>query len=82
MSIKTVCVTFLFHNAESGDIKASVAMLSFIFSSAAKHNVDCESLSSELQQLGLPKGESPPEVHCIPFLDHVYKLKHKTIGKI
>lgn len=40
---------------ETGDIKASVAMLSFIFSSAAKHNVDGESLSSELQQLGLPK---------------------------
>lgn len=42
--------------AESGDIKASVAVLSFIFSSAAKHDVDSESLSSELQQLGLPKG--------------------------
>lgn len=42
---------------ESGDIKASVAALSFILSSAAKHNVDSESLSSELQQLGLPKGE-------------------------
>uniref|UniRef100_A0A1A8BQF8 COMM domain containing 4 n=1 Tax=Nothobranchius kadleci TaxID=1051664 RepID=A0A1A8BQF8_NOTKA len=40
---------------ESGDIKASVAVLSFILSSAAKHDVDSESLSSELQQLGLPK---------------------------
>ncbi|CAL8325235.1 COMM domain-containing protein 4 [Gadus morhua] len=40
---------------ESGDIKASVAVLSFILSSAAKHNVESESLSSELQQLGLPK---------------------------
>lgn len=45
-----------FYFAESGDIKASVAVLSFIFSSAAKHDVDSESLSSELQQLGLPKG--------------------------
>lgn len=35
-----------------------MAVLSFIFSSAAKHNVDSESLSSELQQLGLPKGQS------------------------
>lgn len=43
------------HLAESGDIKASVAVLSFIFSSAAKHDVDSDSLSSELQQLGLPK---------------------------
>ncbi|XP_028922640.1 COMM domain-containing protein 4 isoform X1 [Ornithorhynchus anatinus] len=40
---------------ESGDVKATVAVLSFILSSAAKHNVDGESLSSELQQLGLPK---------------------------
>ncbi|XP_072291036.1 COMM domain-containing protein 4 [Eucyclogobius newberryi] len=40
---------------ESGDIKAGVAVLSFILSNAAKHDVDCESLSSELQQLGLPK---------------------------
>lgn len=42
---------------ESGDIKASVAVLSFILSSAAKHDVDSDSLSSELQQLGLPKGK-------------------------
>lgn len=41
---------------ESGDVKAMVAVLSFILSSAAKHSVDGESLSSELQQLGLPKG--------------------------
>lgn len=53
------CVShYLIYVAETGDIKASVAMLGFIFSSAAKHNVDSESLSSELQQLGLPKGES------------------------
>ncbi|XP_078189967.1 COMM domain-containing protein 4-like isoform X2 [Callithrix jacchus] len=39
---------------ESGDVKATVAVLS-IFSSAAKHSVDGESLSSELQQLGCPK---------------------------
>ncbi|XP_062819126.1 COMM domain-containing protein 4 [Anolis carolinensis] len=40
---------------ESGDVKATIAVLSFLLSSAAKHNVDSESLSSELQQLGLPK---------------------------
>ncbi|XP_037766606.1 COMM domain-containing protein 4 isoform X2 [Chelonia mydas] len=40
---------------ESGDVKATIAVLSFILSSAAKHSVDSESLSSELQQLGLPK---------------------------
>lgn len=37
-------------------MKATVAVLGFILSSAAKHNGDSESLSSELQQLGLPKG--------------------------
>ncbi|NWT01633.1 COMD4 protein, partial [Mionectes macconnelli] len=42
---------------ESGDVKATIAVLDFILSSAAKHNVDSESLSSELQQLGLPKAE-------------------------
>ncbi|KAG8576014.1 hypothetical protein GDO81_009748 [Engystomops pustulosus] len=40
---------------ESGDIKATVAVLSFILSSAAKHNVSGDNLSSELQQLGLPR---------------------------
>ncbi|XP_054858714.1 COMM domain-containing protein 4 [Eublepharis macularius] len=40
---------------ESGDVKATIAVLNFILSNAAKHNVDSESLSSELQQLGLPK---------------------------
>ncbi|NXM17515.1 COMD4 protein, partial [Ploceus nigricollis] len=40
---------------ESGDVKATIAVLGFILSSAAKHSVDSESLSSELQQLGLPK---------------------------
>ncbi|NXM77532.1 COMD4 protein, partial [Serilophus lunatus] len=40
---------------ELGDVKATIAVLGFILSSAAKHSVDSESLSSELQQLGLPK---------------------------
>ncbi|NXA97453.1 COMD4 protein, partial [Melanocharis versteri] len=40
---------------ESGDVKATVAVLGFILSSGAKANGDSESLSSELQQLGLPK---------------------------
>ena len=51
------------HLAESGDVKATVAVLSFIFSSAAKHDVDSESLSSELQQLGLPKGKFTGVLH-------------------
>ena len=41
---------------EDSDKKASIAALSFVFSSAAKHSVDGDSLDNELQQLGLPKG--------------------------
>lgn len=43
---------------EIGDVKASIAALTFILSSAVKHNIDGEALSSELQQLGLPKEHS------------------------
>ncbi|KAM5339581.1 COMM domain-containing protein 4 [Glossophaga mutica] len=49
---------------ESGDVKAMVAVLSFILSSAAKHSVDGESLSSELQQLGLPKEHAACLCRC------------------
>ena len=38
-------------------MKASIAGIDFIISSATKHNVEPETLSDELQQLGLPKGE-------------------------
>jgi len=37
------------------DIKATIAAVDFIFSSAGKYSVDGDSLSNELQQLGLPK---------------------------
>ncbi|XP_054369402.1 COMM domain-containing protein 4 isoform X4 [Mirounga angustirostris] len=49
---------------ESGDVKATVAVLSFILSSAAKHSVDGESLASELQQLGLPKEHAASLCRC------------------
>ncbi|XP_011943057.1 PREDICTED: COMM domain-containing protein 4-like, partial [Cercocebus atys] len=49
---------------ESGDVKATVAVLSFILSSAAKHSVDGESLASELQQLGLPKEQVAGMCRC------------------
>ncbi|KAL4692701.1 hypothetical protein H8959_016511, partial [Pygathrix nigripes] len=42
----------------SGDVKATVAVLSFILSSEAKHSVDGESLDSELQQLGAAQSPS------------------------
>ena len=43
-------------SAEAADIKGCIAALTFIINSAAKYAVDEESLSNELQQLGLPKG--------------------------
>jgi len=43
---------------ETGDVKASIAVVSFILSNATKFTVDADSLSNELQQLGLPKGSS------------------------
>ncbi|XP_048225265.1 COMM domain-containing protein 4 [Perognathus longimembris pacificus] len=49
---------------ESGDVKATVAVLSFILSSAAKHGVDGESLSNELQQLGLPREHAASLCRC------------------
>ncbi len=48
-------------------------MLSFILSSAAKHDVDSESLSSELQQLGLPKGK---DICFINFFEVILKTQH------
>ncbi|XP_060030190.1 COMM domain-containing protein 4 isoform X3 [Erinaceus europaeus] len=49
---------------ESSDVKAAVAVLSFILASAAKHGVDGESLSSELQQLGLPREHAASLCRC------------------
>uniref|UniRef100_A0A8C9I7S6 COMM domain-containing protein n=1 Tax=Piliocolobus tephrosceles TaxID=591936 RepID=A0A8C9I7S6_9PRIM len=50
--------------ADSGNVKATVAVLSFILSSAAKHSVDGESLASELQQLGLPQEHAAGLCRC------------------
>lgn len=44
----------------TADVKACIACLVFVISHAAKHGVDGDTLSRELQQLGLPKGPSSP----------------------
>ncbi|XP_017721461.1 PREDICTED: COMM domain-containing protein 4, partial [Rhinopithecus bieti] len=59
---------------ESGDVKATVAVLSFILSSAAKHSVDGGSLASELQQLGLSQ-----EHTAGPY--HFYEEKQSPLQK-
>ncbi|XP_059168423.1 COMM domain-containing protein 4-like [Physella acuta] len=58
---------------ETGDIKASIAALSFILSSAAKYDVDGETLSNELQQLGLPKEHTTSL--CKSYSDAQVKLQ-------
>jgi hypothetical protein len=42
---------------ELNDIKACISLIEFVLSSGAKYHCDSESLCSELQQLGLPKGK-------------------------
>ncbi|KAK3096181.1 hypothetical protein FSP39_024124 [Pinctada imbricata] len=58
---------------ETGDVKASVAALSFVLSSAAKYAVDGETLANELQQLGLPKEHSTSL--CKTYSDGLEKLQ-------
>ena len=52
---------------ETSDVKASVAAIAFILSSAAKHSVDGSSLDNELQQLGLPKGKTKLAPHLLYY---------------
>jgi len=40
---------------DSSEVKACMAALTFIFTNGAKYNVDPDTLTNELQQLGLPK---------------------------
>lgn len=50
---------------EPGDIKIVIAIIAFFITNAAKNNVDADTLSEELQQLGLPKGVS----RTVPFVN-------------
>ncbi|XP_064387545.1 latrophilin-like protein 1 isoform X4 [Halichondria panicea] len=58
---------------EDGDIKSSLAALTFVLSSAAKHSVDGQSLDNELQQLGLPKEHSTSL--CKVYADNISKFQ-------
>lgn len=58
---------------ELSDVKASIAALSLILSSAAKYSVDGDSLSNELQQLGLPKEHSVSL--CKTYAENLTKLQ-------
>ncbi|XP_004364226.2 hypothetical protein CAOG_03387 [Capsaspora owczarzaki ATCC 30864] len=58
---------------ELSDVKASIAAISFIISSSSKYAVDGESLSNELQQLGLPKEHAG--ALCRAYADSLDKLQ-------
>jgi hypothetical protein len=55
---------------DNSDVKAIVAALHFIVNGAAKYDVGSETLETELQQLGLPKGSytNPTSVFLVPSL--------------
>ncbi|XP_074641085.1 COMM domain-containing protein 4-like [Tubulanus polymorphus] len=60
---------------DNSDIKASIACLELILSNATKYSVDGETLSNELQQLGLPKEHSVSL--CKTYSDNHSKLHTK-----
>ncbi|CAF0776949.1 unnamed protein product [Brachionus calyciflorus] len=58
---------------EINDIKACVALIEFVLKCSTKHSCNGETLSSELQQLGLPKEHSTSI--CKVFDDNQTKLE-------
>lgn len=60
---------------ELGDTKSAIAALYFIVSSSIKYNVDPDSLSNELQQLGLPKEHAASL--CKSYADNAATLQEE-----
>eukprot|EP00794_Sanderia_malayensis_P018645 gene18645-20526_t len=58
---------------EIADIKAAIAALNFIFSSATRYGVDGETVSNELQQLGLPREHA--NAVCKTYEDKQLQMK-------
>ena len=65
---------------EDSDIKAAVAALSFIFSSAVKHSVSGDALDNELQQLGLPKGIYITHTHTHTHMPLISSITQRMQG--
>ncbi|PSN46263.1 COMM domain-containing protein 4 [Blattella germanica] len=57
---------------EPGEVKACTAAIIFILATSARHGVDGETLSSELQQLGLPREHSLSL--CRVYSDHLTSI--------
>jgi len=60
-------------NYDASDIKATIAGLQFIITNGAKYDVDDTTLSTELQQLGLPKEHCDALVK--PYNDNKDKIR-------
>ena len=75
--LKTDKITKLANDSklEVNDIKACISLIEFILSSGAKYNINSETLSSELQQLGLPKEHSTS-------ICKVYNDKHDGLREL
>eukprot|EP01100_Stratorugosa_tubuloviscum_P001177 TRINITY_DN1263_c1_g2_i1.p1 TRINITY_DN1263_c1_g2~~TRINITY_DN1263_c1_g2_i1.p1 ORF type:complete len:207 (+),score=89.90 TRINITY_DN1263_c1_g2_i1:26-622(+) len=65
---------------DQSDVNASIAALIFIISNAVKHEVEDTTLSTELQQLGLPKEHA--EVISKSFRDNFDRLQISFNEKI
>jgi len=58
------------------EVKACIAALSFILNNGAKYNVDADTLTNELQQLGLPKE------HCDTLVNTFMEGKQALRAKL
>ena len=61
--------------SSSSDLKASVAALNFILTSAARYDVEDSTLTNELQQLGLPKEHA--DSLCRPYQEQKEQLRER-----
>nr|CAD7586186.1 unnamed protein product [Timema genevievae] len=69
---------------EVGDVKASVAAVEFILTSSSRHGVEEDVLSSELQQLGLPREHSTSlvRVYSDNLTAFTSKLKSESLRRL
>jgi len=61
---------------DPSEVKACIAALSFILNNGAKYNVDADTLTNELQQLGLPKE------HCDALVNTFMEGKQALRSKL
>ncbi|XP_071942984.1 COMM domain-containing protein 4-like [Antedon mediterranea] len=71
---------------DTSDIKAAIASLGFILKCAIRYDVDADSLSNELQQLGLPKEHATSLCKSYqdkrPILEKVFRKQGLRVSKL